>query len=380
MQDYRWRGISAKGASVRGVTRASSGEDLKDKLLKKEIALLSQRKIHKKPPTIDKITKILKTPLKHYVSFFHDLSLMLDAGMALTEALNFTKSCTPSKKFKKVIGKLIIQVNEGSQLSYAIEKENKSFSTLMVQIVRSGEESGNLSESLKHLERYLTSKLNLQQKLKQAALMPIVTIGFALCIMGGMYFYVMPQFEPFMGAANNDLTLLSNSEYYRALVIMGLIIVFLFMQFTKLVRKIIVLNNFANFVRTLSLLIKSGNSVNTAIISASNVCTNRAIKKEIQRAAAGLNQGKSLQEVFRSISSAYTPTLLASAVSVGEKTGKLEVMLEKSGILLEKQLLDKISLFVTIFQPALIVCTGVVIAYLLISLYMPIIDLSRAFS
>lgn len=397
MPQYHWKGIDAHGKRQRGLSPAISVSDLKNNLLGKQIALLSCKEAGNTPHILSQMRTI---PLQRYAAFFRDLSVILEVGIPLLPALEVTKSYTTSKQLQRVVQKLIEELQRGTSLSTAM-KHTKKFSKLMVQITQSGEESDNLQHALQKLAQHLEKKVELAKNIKQAMLLPTVTIAFALCIVASIALFVIPQIKIFLPTPHPQTFIftLSNffeSEYQRTIALGVLVISLPLIKlsrkitlksawtskiplFLPVARQITIFANLANFSYTLATLLNTGCTLKKSLLVAQEACTNNVILRDISKAAPLLEQGYSLSDAFKGTGSKHFPSLFLESVSLGEQTGKLAIMLQKCGELLEQRFVHYTKIVTTLLQPLLLVGVGILVALLLLSLYTPILQLGTTF-
>lgn len=168
MPDYHWKGITKKGKLVWGTDNANSNEKLKQKLLEEKVALLSFKEKKEIRKSIN--THIQKSLLqkniteKHLAQFFHDLSVLLESGITIAQALGLSRKYTKTKSLHKLIEALEKDISHGYSFSKALENQNKNLSQLIIHTIRAGEHSGNLQSALAKLATYLEKKRKFYKK------------------------------------------------------------------------------------------------------------------------------------------------------------------------------------------------------------------------
>jgi type II secretory pathway component PulF len=397
--NYHWKGIDENGNRRKGVLFLKEKditigkESIRVELLKQEIALFKCGQAFEPKPVFAK----KPIPPEHLATFFHDLSIILESGIPLLKALNLVKNYTVYKKLKKVIGEITSSLEQGKSLSQALKKH---FSPLIIQIARSGEKSGELAQACFHIKTYLQEQIELKKQLRQAAFSPTITLIFAVSVIILILIFVVPNIEPFLMSldssyTNNKPFLFTLSSYLtsegqRATIVLGLISMLFGIKVIKRVRfmsswadkiifkipllgQIALWSNLINFLKTLTLLLKSGAHLKESILLASDVCTNRGLSQDIKRVAQYVEDGKSLEQAFLLSNSKIFPEIFIESIALGEQTGKLENMIEKCTQLFQKRLTTRIHTLTTIIQPILLICVGIFIALLIMGIYLPLL-------
>lgn len=400
MTHYLWKGINKKGKIKKGNISTDSIEQLNNILLKQEIALIS----FKTDPFYLRFLSFLKKrkqiSTEQLTSFFHHLSLLLKSGISLIDALKLSKNHIQSKPFEKTISAIIKEIKTGLTFSASVKKHSPPFTLFITQIIKSGEQSGALDISLENLSSYLKMQNSLIRKLKQAALLPIITFIFTIIIISGIFIFIIPQFEPLFNTMKQQLPTSTkfilkisalcqkeNIIYIIGILILATAIIKIIKKHKSItnykdkiilhipiISRIIILFNLVNFIQTLSILLKSGNPIKQSITKANKVFSNNFLRKKTELITNYIEQGQSLEQAFKSTNNKFIPESLISAIAIGEQTGKLEIMLERSALFFQEALNDNIHFITTIFQPILLIFLGLIIGLLILSIYIPIFN------
>lgn len=405
MPYYHWKGLNKLGESRKGARFAKSIENLKEILLEEEVALISCKEKAEKKKLAPLPTQKINTQV--IANFFENLSIFLDSQIPLVNSLELTRLYTKNKKLHTMIGEMIHKLECGLPFSRALVYFTPPFSALMINLVRSGEHSGHLGQTVKMLAEHMNNKIRLNQKLKRAALLPTITLIFSLGVITIITVFILPHFAPYLLATKTKLPgtikfflSISNvfqTETSRLIAAITLLATLVGKRYlpqhiipqtwkeavvlrTPFVKQIVITKNLIYFTQTLSLLLKTGTPLQPAIILASEVVTTQKIKLDVKQLGLYLEQGQSLQQAFDMLNSPYFPNSFTTACSIGAETEKLELMLEKTGTILEGNLNRTLHTLTTLFQPTLILILGLIIGYILLSFYMPIFNATFSFS
>ena len=407
MPDYCWKGLNNKGEAQKGITYSLSPTKLQTYLLEKNIALLSYKEKQSIKSFLPTLTIQNRIDPKQIVTFFDHLALLLSSSIPIPQALSLVKHHLTSKILKLKVGAISEAVQGGSSLKSALEKQTPPFTPLMIYIVNSGEQSGALAIALKNTATYLNKKLILSKKIKQASFLPALTLLLAVIICVGIFLFVIPQFESILLTTEQELptstkTILAISqflqdEYNQVNLVSGLFIFFLSVKllsyhekaisfFNKMIlqvpviNKIVIHTNLLQFLQTLLLLLRTSNPLHRSISLASKTCTNMVLREQLSSLATSVERGMSLREALNKLNSPYLPQSLQAAIAVGEQSEKLEVMIDKSILFFQETLDGTIQTVLTVLQPILLLIVGLFIAFIMVSIYLPIFQAAAPFS
>ena len=348
----------------------------------------------KKWGTIE-ISFFSRIKLQDKILFTKNLGVMIDAGMPLSRAISLLMRQTKNPKFKKILQTLNKEITKGNSLSEALQKFPKVFSPLMISMVRVGEESGNLSESLRVVGVQLSNSYTLRKKVKGAMMYPTVVL-FALFVIGILMFtYVVPTLTTTFKELDTELPkstqliiFISDMLAENTLLVFGLIIgsiftVFMFGKtrkgkrfFDVLVLRIPVLSkivknyNVALTTRTLASLLSSGVGVVESITITQDVLQNSKYKKVLNSTLADVQKGIPISSSFIENEKLYEP-LVGGMLEVGEETGQLSKMLEEIAEFYENEVSQATKDLSTIIEPILMVVIGCAVGFFAISMITP---------
>lgn len=329
-----------------------------------------------------------------------NLGSMLTAGLTVSRALSVIGRQSTNPRLKGVMKRIIERINQGDQFNEALKEFPETFDDLYVAMIRAGEESGNLAESLKTLAIQMEKATNLKKKVKGAMMYPSIVMIVMVVIGVLMMIYVMPQITSTFKGMGKELPatttfLINTSDFmvaHTVAVIAGMISVivgFLYFLKTKigkiviswLVVRLPVIGviakemNSARTARTLSSLLNSGVDVIQSINITEEVMQNVFYKKILQEAAVRVEKGKALSEVFIERNDLY-PILVGEMILVGEETGQIAGMLGELAIFYETEVDRKTKDLSTIIEPILMVVIGAGVGFFALALIAPIYSMS----
>ncbi len=336
-----------------------------------------------------------KIKLQDKIIFTRNLSGMLSAGLALSRALQILEKQSKSRKFKTVINSLVSEINQGGNLSSGMAKHGDVFSTLFVSMVRAGEESGSLSQSLKEVGLNLEKSYELRKKIKGAMTYPSIIVGAIVLVGVLMMIYVVPTLTKTFVELGIDLPLatraiifISNTLKNHILLIIlgfglfvfGMSVLFKNKKFVRyfdgfiiklpVIGTIVKEVNSARTARTLSSLLISGVSVSKSIEITRDVLQNSRYKETMDLAIKRIEKGEPLSSVFKENTKLY-PVMVGEMMEVGEETGKFSDMLLDIAKFYEEEVDNKTKNLSTIIEPVLMVLIGGAVGFFALSMISP---------
>lgn len=325
-----------------------------------------------------------------------NLGSMLTAGLTVSRALSVIERQSKNPRLKGVIKKITENINQGGSFNESLAQFPEVFSNLYVAMVRAGEESGSLSDSLKTLAIQMERASNLKKKIKGAMMYPSIVITVMIIIGILMMIYVMPQITGVFKGAGKELPmttkiLIGVSDFmvqYTLFVLLGIVALvggalsFLRSKVGKITTSWLFVRlpiigvmvkeaNAARTSRTLSSLLSSGVDVIRSIEITQEVVQNVFYKKVLQEARNRVEKGTSLSEVFIERNDLY-PILVGEMILVGEETGQIAGMLGELAIYYETEVERKTKDLSTIIEPLLMVVIGGGVGFFALALIAPI--------
>jgi len=332
--------------------------------------------------------------------FTRNLSSMLSAGLPLSRALSVLERQNKNAKLKIIVRDVRERINKGDQFHEALKKFPKVFSKLYIAMIRAGEESGGLAESLKVLSVQLEQASSLQKKIKGAMIYPIIIIIIMTGIGLLMMIYVMPTITATFLNLNIELPLMTRvligaSQFLNAHVIVtllgavGFVAGFIYLLRTRIGKRvsnflvvrlpvigtIVKEANSARATRTLSSLLSSGVDVIDALKITEDVVQNVYFKEVITEATVKVEKGEPLSGVFIAHDNLY-PSLVGEMVLVGEETGEISGMLKGVAEFYENEVSLKTKDLSTIIEPLLMVFIGGAVGFFALAMIVPIYSIS----
>jgi type IV pilus assembly protein PilC len=323
---------------------------------------------------------------------------MLDAGLPLVECLNILSEHSHNRSFRTTLRQIRLEVEGGSTLHGALSKHPRTFDSLFVNMISAGEAGGVLDMVFKRLSLFCEKNVKLKRALRSASIYPSIVLALAIVIVCTIMIWVIPVFATLFRGLEAPLPLptqlvlrCSNLIIDLSLPLvlaMGLAVLGLrhFCQteegrgtidgmllrcplFGIVLRKIAI----SRFARTLSALLVSGLPILDGLAITAGTSGNRAIQDTILQARRAVEAGRQLEDSLTE--SPFFPPMVTQIIGVGERTGKLDQMLEKLADYFEQESDAAIANLLALLEPLMIIFLGVIIGGIVISMYLPIFSL-----
>jgi type IV pilus assembly protein PilC len=341
-------------------------------------------------------------PQDEKVILARNLAAMLEAGLTTSRALSVMERQATSKRLRTVLGSVIADVRRGSPLSQALSQFSSVFSPLMVSMVRAGEESGKLAESLRVVAGQMEKASNLTKKIRGALMYPSIVLMAMVGIAILMLIYVVPTLASTFKELGADLppttkfvldaSALFTSNPLLVFGVMFAVIGFLIWlsrtppgkraldwMFLRIpvIHTLVVETNAARTTRTMASLLSSGVDVVLSIAIARDVVQNSFYQKVLAEAEAAVTKGGQLSQVFTKYPLLYPP-LVSEMIAVGEETGRLSDLLGETARFYEDSVEQQTKDLSTIVEPFLMLIIGAAVGFFALSMIAPIYSLSSA--
>jgi general secretion pathway protein F len=416
---YTWKGLNAAGKAVAGTKDADSPKGLRLVLRRDGVFVTEHREMlggaakgggksaaatsasGEKLPfwkrEIDLGGLLASVSQQEVAVFTRQLATLLRAGIPLAEALG-ALSEQDNKKFEVVVTGVRQKVNEGSSLAETLGQHPDIFPDLYTNMVRSGEAAGSLGAVLARLADFLDAQHQLKSKVSSAMTYPIIMMVLGSGIMGLLMVVVVPKITSIFEDQARSLPwntalliFLSDAlgSYWWLLAILGGAGYWGFKRwaakpkgrakvdtiklrlplFGELVRYVGV----ARFARTLSTMLASGVPVLNALEIVKRVLNNVVLEKVVEEARDAIREGESIAAPLKR--SQQFPSMMVHMVTIGERSGQLESMLENVAIAYERDVDGKVARLTTVLSPLLIVIMAMAVAFIVFSVLQPILDM-----
>ncbi len=342
---------------------------------------------------------INKVPFNAVVMMTRQLATMIEAGLVLSEALDILQEEQENKKFKQVLNEISKDIKGGLDFASTLEKYPEVFPPIYAQLVKAGQSSGKLDTILLQLATNLEKEREFRGKLRGVMIYPMVVVTMMIAVMLIMVFFVMPKLLSLYKDSNIELPLPTKIMigfadfmigYWWLLVLILAISVLVFRKFIStpngkltidrlilripVISKITTLVILTGFTRTFGLLVSSGLSILDSIKILSAITGNRVYQDGLELAYQGVERGLSFSSQLLRLPT--FPRIVGQMIKTGEETGKLDNIMFKLADYFETESDNSLKNVTTLIEPIVLVVLGIGVGFLVISIILPIYQLT----
>jgi len=397
--EFRCRLGTPGGEIVEGVYVAESEARLRREFEEKGLYVLAIQRAGRAALGSFKLPRRTRISTREFLVFNQELATLLKAGMPLVQSLDILRQRVSNPLLKGVLDDVFDRVRAGSSLSEAFEAQGPMFPGVYTASLLAGEKSGSLEQVIRRYVAYVKIVSGVKRKTISALVYPCILLALSCIVVGIIVLRVVPEFGAFYNQFDRELPLstriiVSISNFavaYFFLVLLGVAaLVFSFVawlkrtgnrrRFDKWVLGIPTVGPIAQkfatsqATRTLATLLGGGIPLVNAIDVSARSISNQYLASELTAAAQQVREGRALASAM--MQSGAFPDVAIKMVEVGESTGALQEMLNSLSEFYDEEIETSLTRFITIVEPALLVLMGIIIAALLLSLYMPLFNLS----
>lgn len=338
---------------------------------------------------------------RELIVFVKRLSMMLRSSMPIVSALQMLEAESHTLVSKRITQSLVTDIESGLALSSALQKHPNTFGVFCINMVKVGEASGTLPQSLEYITEELKKKHELHKQIVGALLYPLIIVIATFGITIFLILYIFPKILPIFTSLQVALPLstqiligMSNflTTYWYVLFGITLLLIFLYFQLSKidtfryktnlLFLKIPIFGrlsmyyNLANTLRTLGLLLQHEVRIVEALSIAAKSSDNLVYKKALENAQAGVIKGQLLSLQLRKHPTLFPP-LCVQMIRAGETTGNVGTTLEYVSVMYEADMRDATKNLTVILEPILMLTMGLCVGFIAVSIITPIYGITQ---
>lgn len=339
--------------------------------------------------------------LEQRMVFTERLSLLLETGVSLLEALKAMRMQTEEGLLASIIDSLIETISDGKSFSAALEKHPEMFSTTYTSLVFAAEEGGFLQQVLTQLHRMDDKNNQLRSNITSALSYPAFLIVFSIAVVVFVLVVIFPKFETLFASIHDQLpittiflmALSAFVRHYWILIILatsglawvgmtwikspaGKLAIDQFKMRAPLIKDIYTQVYLSQTLSVLGLSLSNGVPITVALKASQGVVKNLIFVRFLDDIRNHVNEGRGIAIGFTT--STIIPPMVRQMVATGEQTGNLGMVMSRVADFYERELTKRISILFKSIEPIMLVVMGVVVGLIVISLILPIFKLSRA--
>lgn len=387
---YQYQVLDREGKKRKGLIDAHSEAEAKSSLRDKGLMVTF---IQEKTGTVSR--ENLKG--EKLANFTVQLSQLVGAGVPVYESLMALEEQYRDEPFDRVILSLCEKIKAGTPLSEAMAEFPDTFDRLYCSMITAGESAGALDQVLDKLSDLLTKQDKLKKEIATAMIYPGILAGFSLLVIAMLVGFVIPSIEGiFEGRKLNRFTefVIGFSHFcrdwwwvylpaiagiiawsiYKFRTPSGKILLEKTLLRLPLVRTMLIQAAVARFCRTMGTLQKGGLTIIDSLRIAREVMRNATLEEEIRRAEGRIIEGSSLSKELSK--SRWIPRMVSKMLAVGEESGTTVTMLNKIAEMYEQNLENTLQRIMSLAQPVILIFMGAIIGSVLISILLPLTDMS----
>ena len=396
MKTFKYRAMKSDGTKVEGRYECLSRDDVISMITSSGYYPLKIEEIIQSKPIEFKAFDRVTT--KDLAVFCRQFYTMLEAGVTIINCIEILSTELPNRKLRGILTTIGEDVKKGELLSVSMSRHKKYFPQLLIKMIESGEISGNIDEMMLRMSIHFEKENKTNNKVKSAMIYPAVLSIVAIVAVIFIMAFVVPTFVGIFEDENMNLPLitkitmgisgfLSNNIILITIVAIIMIIAFSIYKKTpngirevsklKLSFPVIgPLNNkivVSRFTRTLATLTSSGVSLIHALPTVAGVVDNKIAEESILKILERVVRGDNLSAVIKE--DKLLPNMLSSMVKIGEESGSLDNILNKTADFYEDEVEQAVQTATSLIEPILIIFMGLTIGLIVISVMLPMFDM-----
>lgn len=409
MAAFDYIALDAKGKELKGVIEGDGARQVRQLLRDKGFMPLEITESHKKALSKQSEEKKVGARLPAFLQrgisstelalLTRQLATLIQAALPLDETLSAVANQTDKARIKSMLYAIRSRILEGHSLAVGLADYPKVFPELYRATVDAGEQSGHLDTVLERLADYTESRQEIQSKVKQALIYPAFLSLFAIVIVVFMMTSIVPQVVSVFADTGQELpgltlALIAMSDFVveygtlMLLVIVALVVGFkaaltrpvfvrkyhMFLFTLPVIQRLVRGLNAALFTRTFSILTGSGVTVVEAMKISAKVVANLPMRDAVLQATDRVREGAGINKSLEH--SKLFPPMTLQLIASGENSGKLEEMLERASMQLEREQVTLIAYIVGILEPVIILAMGLMVLMIVLGILLPIFDMN----
>lgn len=396
MKKFKYRALKSDGSKFEGNYEANSEDEV--------IRMISSSGSY--PLKVEEVTDNLnlnsslfdKVKTKDLAIFCRQFYSMIDAGLPIVSSLDILANESSNRKLRKILSEIRDDVKKGETLSDAMKKHKEIFPRLLTSMVESGEMSGNIDEMFLRMSVHFEKENKTNSKVKAALTYPMVIGVVAILAVGAIMIFVMPIFVGMFEEQGVSLPLitriliggsnfLTKNIILVLLVIIGAITAFNIYKksengilvFSSLKLKVPILKELnkkvivSRFTRTLATLVSSGVSLVQCLPIVASVLENKVAEDAVMKVRERVVKGEGLSGPISEFD--IFPKMLSSMIRIGEESGSLDDILNKTADFYEDEVEQTIQTVTSLLEPLMIVLMGLVVGTMVLAIIIPMFNM-----
>jgi type II secretory pathway component PulF len=398
MPQFKWRGVTLEGTWLRGTSYALSAEHLDEQLIRRGISCTQYTELY---------TRFWRHTISYedQVTLFDRLATLLNAGIRVPEAWAFVAQYASKPYLHHYLHYIAMELRQGSSLRDILHAKYSPFSNIVVELLCVGHEAGSLAKAVESIVHYVGTVRIFQNSVRTALFMPCITGIFVLVLIIAIFIYVVPYMATLCTSCNIPLphtiqTMMLIDAYLKSwCLIVGLTIIFsciialrYYMQHSvrwhylrdqiymslPCIRVVIKEWYITTTMRALACLLDSGITLPQALKIMQHTVSPGIVQREIAQITSLVEEGVPLSDALAATHSGLFESELIAMVAVGQETNKLAQFLGTIATTYHKRMDRRLHHVSLCIQPVVISLLGIIVTMLIITVYMPIIQMAQS--
>ncbi|MBI2459625.1 MAG: type II secretion system F family protein [Parcubacteria group bacterium] len=401
MPIYKYKAFDKNKKAQEGMVEAGSKDYAAEILAEKGFSIVAISEVSAGQAKIN-LDFLNRVKAKDVVIFSRQFSVLISANVSMVQALKILIEQTANITLRMVVSEVADEVDAGSALSEALGKRPKVFSNFYVSVIRSGETSGKLDEVLSYLADEMEKDYDMMSKIKGAMIYPAFVLCSLVVVGIVMMIFVVPKLTGILTESGAALPLTTRiligtsgfmQKYWWLLIVIaaGLTAAGRYylnrpqgkrqLDYIKLRLPIFghlfQLIYLVRFTRSMNTLIVGGVTIDNSLKVAAEVVGNKIYQELIEKTIKEVEDGNSISSVF--IKSKTIPVMVSQMLNVGEKTGKMDVILERITNFYSREISNIVANLMTLMEPLIMVVMGVAVGMMVAAIILPMYNLASNF-
>ncbi|HQC46197.1 MAG TPA: type II secretion system F family protein [Candidatus Paceibacterota bacterium] len=344
-----------------------------------------------------------KIPMKDIVTMSRQMSTLFESQIPALKAFLLLSENTPNKKLAGILAEVADDIKGGTYISAALSKHKEAFSEFYVNMIKSGEESGKLTQTFSYLADYLDRQYQLTSKTKNALIYPSFVIGVFVIVMVLMFTFIVPKLSDIIAESGTEVPFFTKiimgasqifvnyGLYMLALVVVLVVLLLRYartekgkMYFDRLKISFPIIKNIyqklylSRIADNMDTMLSSSIPIVRAIELTSSVVGNIIYRDILKEITESVKTGNSLSASFGMHEE--IPSIMSGMIRVGEETGSLGNILKTLGSFYGREVNEAVDSMVSLIEPIMLIALGLGVGVLLASVLMPIYNIAGGIS
>jgi len=399
MRNYKYIARDAAGTRREGLTQAASSNDVLGWLREHGFTPVSVSEIAITTTGGKLKSRIKRIRSADLAALSWQLTTMLEGGIPVIAAIDTAAEDSENVVLKHVLEKISEMMKTGTPFSESVAEFPRVFNPLCCAIILAGETSGNLAEALRKLAEYFDRRDKLIKKVKASVTYPIFVVGFIILIVIFIMAFIIPRFRLIFKQIGGKLPAFTqgfmnfydivrfNLHYILGGIVLGIIILVLINKtkdghyfFSRIALKLPLFGKvfqqlfLVTFCRTMATLLSAGVSVLEVLEILSGMSGNDVIKNAVKKTREQIVEGAGIS--LSLAAAEFFPNMVIKMVQVGEESGSLPLVLERTSDHYERKVEATIGAMMALLEPLMIIAVGAIVLVVVLALYLPIFTMS----